>query len=264
MNELAFWYYIRSDLPAGLESPASLGAKFVDTLDALSRIDPTIFANWEIMDYPARASLPLAAARPRIAAMIEKNVYRNDLGEPRPEQGYTAGALIINDNKSRGISLRIHAGGTKKGETSLKTGAWNVLPDPAIVTYPIFKAALLAINAIWLAPWACAYAFRSDYVKVPISYGPGVQGYRLESLPLVPSEPAFPDSVFHIPWLAYLSSQLSAGLDLAPEILTERTPDGGLLMIAAEERLDPTDPEHLRRARILAETMTACTGYRRR
>ena len=33
-------------------------------------------------------------------------------------------------------------------------------------------------------------------------------------------------------------------------------------MIATKERLDPTDPEHLRRARILAQTMIAHTGYR--
>ena len=49
-------------------------------------------------------------------------------------------------------------------------------------------------------------------------------------------------------------------LQLPEEILTERTPDGGLLMIAAEERLDPTNPDHLRRSRILAETMIAHSG----
>jgi len=59
----------------------------------------------------------------------------------------------------------------------------------------------------------------------------------------------------------YLSVPHAAGLELPPEILTERTPDGGLLMIAAEERLDPTDPEHLSRARILTETMIARIAY---
>lgn len=49
------------------------------------------------------------------------------------------------------------------------------------------------------------------------------------------------------------------GLTLAREILTERTPDGGLLMSATTERLDPMNPEHLRRARIVAEALIACT-----
>ncbi len=78
---------------------------------------------------------------------------------------------------------------------------------------------------------------------------------------MIPSEPTFPESVFHIPWLAHLSAPLAASLDLPPKILTERTPDGGLLTIAAEERLDPTNPEHLSRARILDDTMIARTGY---
>ena len=42
-----------------------------------------------------------------------------------------------------------------------------------------------------------------------------------------------------------------------PEIQIERTSDGGLLMIATEERLDPDLPEHASRARILADTMIA-------
>ena len=98
-------------------------------------------------------------------------------------------------------------------------------------------------------------------MSVPIDFG-GVQATRLDSVPQVPSEPTFPDTIFHIPWIAYLSAPLAAGLELTPEILTERTPDGGLLMTATTERLDPTNPEHVRRARILAETMIACTGYR--
>ena len=121
-----------------------------------------------------------------------------------------------------------------------------MFPDPEVVTYPVFKGALLAINATWPAVWACAYAFRMDYDKVPLFTGAAL----------------FPYSVFHIPWLAYLSAPLGAGIELPPEIKTECTPDGGLLMIAADERLEPTDPEHLRRARILAQIMITRTGYR--
>jgi hypothetical protein len=42
-----------------------------------------------------------------------------------------------------------------------------------------------------------------------------------------------------------------------PEILTERTPEGELLMSATEDRLDPTVPDHWRRARMIAEIMVA-------
>jgi len=261
MSKLAFRYNIRSDLPPRPEDPAALGARFLNTLDALSRIDPNVFHDWEIMTYPAAASLPLETARPRIASIIEKAVYRNDLRQPQPQYGYTAGALVINADKSRNISLRIKTGGTKKGDSSLETGGWKVFPDPAIVTYPLFKAALLAIVTNWPPIWACAYAFRSNTVRVPVSYPGGVQGSRLEDLPMIPGDPTFPESVFHAPWVAYLSAPLAAGVTLPREIITERTPDGGLLMIATEERLDPENPEHLHRARAILQTMLARTGY---
>ncbi len=97
-------------------------------------------------------------------------------------------------------------------------------------------------------------------VRVPVVYRPGVVGYRLEDAPMIPTDPTFPESIFHIPWFAYLSAPLASGVKLLPEIQTEHTVDGGLLMIATQERLDPDIPEHARRARILAETMLACTG----
>jgi hypothetical protein len=124
----------------------------------------------------------------------------------------------------------------------------------------MFKAALLAINAIWPSAWACAYAFRSESTRVPEVDAPGVVSYSLVDVPMIPSEPTFPRSLFHVAWFAYLSPELAAGLKLVPEILAERTPDGGLLMSAATERLDPLNSEHRRRARVLVETMIARTG----
>jgi hypothetical protein len=72
------------------ESPATkgksrrIGAKFLNTLDSLTRIDH-LFADWEVLDLPAMQSLPLSDARPRIAEIIENNVVRDRHGGPRPE-----------------------------------------------------------------------------------------------------------------------------------------------------------------------------------
>jgi hypothetical protein len=261
MNELKFDYLILSSLPSAPEHPDFLGEKFVDTLDALSRIDPTTFTNWKVMDLPRTKSYPLSAARMRIADIIENNVTRDDFGRPEEYYGYSAVAYTSSAIKSRKASLRIKDGGKSKGDTWLQTGDWQVLPDPAIVTYPLYRAALLAINAIWPPIWACACAFRSNIARVPETYSGGVQGYRLENLPMVPNDPTFKDSAFHIPWIGYLSAPLAAGVALPPEIVSERTPDGGLLTIATEERLEPENLEHLRRSRLIVETMLARTGY---
>jgi hypothetical protein len=183
MNERAFNYSIRSELPAHPEQPAALGAKFLTTLHAFSDIDP-IFRNWLVMDYPTVDSFPLAAVRPRIAAIVEKNVRRDDLRHPQPDEGYTLGAYTKTTDKARAMHLTIHAGGEKqKGDTHLELGGFRSPSDPAVVTCPLYKAALLAINASWPPPWACAYAFHVDYNDVPLSAG----------------APLFPYSKFHIP-----------------------------------------------------------------
>ena len=245
MSELQFDYGIRSELPARPETPAMLGAKFLNAIDALSRIDPTIFTNWQVMDFPVVAPLPLAEARPRIAEIIENNAGRDDFRQPVPEEGYTASAFTTDAIKARRVSLLIQTGGKEKGKTWLQTGEWPVFPDQAVVNYSLFKSMLLAIDAVWPPPWACAYAFRVNYFQAPLYAG---------------AQP-FPYSRFHMPWIAYLSNSLIARLSLPSGIVMERTPDGGLLMSATEDRLDPTNPEHLRRARILAEILMKSTGY---
>ncbi|HEY1978859.1 MAG TPA: hypothetical protein VGH13_02140 [Xanthobacteraceae bacterium] len=250
MNASGFKYSVRLPLvtcPANLEW---LGSKFLATLDALTELDSNIFSDWEVGDLPAMKGYPLAVARSRIAEIVSRNV-RSD--------GYTAVAHTTTGARSRRMSFCAR---TWLGEAWLDAGDVMVSPDPAIVTFPLFRAALLAIHSIWPSSWACAQAFQSNTVKVPIENSPSGQGYSLEVGPMIPADPTFPESIFHIPWIAYLCAPLACGVKLPLEIQTERTPDGGLLLIATEERLDPDLPEHARRARILAETLIECTGNR--
>jgi hypothetical protein len=259
MTEAFYSYDIRSGWEGRVDTPASIGAKFTQTLDALGGIDP-IFANWQIADSRKSSLLSLDEAQSRMASLIENGVVRDDFNEPAPEDGYHACALAGEVGDPRRVGLRVHAGGKGESWTWLKFADFDVAPDLTIVTFPLCKRALLTINAIWQAPWACVQAFREATVAVPIDFG-GVQATRIDSVAQVPSDPTFPYSIFHIPWIAYLSAERAAGLKLSPEIQGERTPDGGLLMTATTQRLDPTNPEHARRARILAETLIACTGY---
>jgi hypothetical protein len=100
-REPYYEYFIRSKWPGRVETPAAIGAKFLTTLDALSRVDP-ILGNWLIADHPSRKSgdlmidslnieaTPVASARPRIAEVIENYVVRADFNEPDPDSGYHA------------------------------------------------------------------------------------------------------------------------------------------------------------------------------
>ena len=243
------------------EKPATTGAKFLKTLDALSGIDPLFTGwqftgRWQIPEEHRSSFVPLAAGRKRIAEIVESGVYIDDFNKPRPEYGHSVMAVA----GARGPRRVALTASTKRQSFNLSFGEHYIASDLSIVEYPLFKAALLAISAVWDAQWAYAQADRYDVVKVPIDFGPGVPAFRIDSAPQVPLDPIFPKSIFHVPWIIYLSAQHAAGVSLAREILTEPTPDGGLLMSATKERLDPTNPEHVRRARILAETMIACTG----
>ena len=143
----SFQYSIRAELPAHTENPASLGARSLDTLDALGRVDPSIFDDWQIVDLPAVESFPLADAQPHVAAIIGNNVKRNDADEPDSHRGYSAIAFTGEGRGPRTIGFDVTAGGIVDGSAFLRTGGYKVAPDPAILTYPLFKGALLAINA---------------------------------------------------------------------------------------------------------------------
>ena len=93
-----------------------------------------------------------------------------------------------------------------------------------------------------------------------IDFAPGVPAFRIDSVDRIPLDPTFPRSIFHMPWMAFVSAERSAGLRVVRDIATECTDNDGLLMTATMARLDPTNREHVRRARILAETLIACVG----
>jgi hypothetical protein len=263
-------YFIRSTWGSRVETPAAIGAKFLKTLDALSEIDP-IFSGLLLADHPNPKSgdlmidslnikaTPVASARPRIAEIIENCVARDDAYERDPNYGYHPFAATSELGGPRVANVSVDAGGKFSGGTDFGVGRRYIEPpDLTIVTYPLYKAALLAINAIWRAPWACAQSFRSGTISVPgVEISPGLKATRIDSITQVPLDPTFPKSTFHIPWVAYLSAEHAAGVALTRDIATERTPDGGLLMSATTDRLDPDNPEHVRRARIIAEAMIA-------
>lgn len=248
MNENPFRFSIYYEVPRRRETPALIGAKFLHTLDALSRIDP-LLATWKVLDRPTLASLPLADARPRIAAIVENFVVLDDAGQPEPESGYSAIGVTDNDIPPRIVTFRVHGGGLVRDEMVLDVGGILHPTDPLIVKYNLFRGALLTTSAIWQPTWACVAATRNG-------------GYSEE--PIVPGAPLFPSSVFRIPWMAYLSPARAIGVPLPVGVRSESAQDGGLLFTVTEEPFNPTKPEHLQGARIVAETMIAHAGRKSR
>ena len=91
MNAQRFTYSIWLVRPQRRETPAVIGQKFLDTLDALSAADP-LFTPWRVLDKPAMAALPLATARPRIAAIVENNAFATTMANPSPRSAIAPSA----------------------------------------------------------------------------------------------------------------------------------------------------------------------------
>ena len=246
MNAQRFLYSISLVRPQRRETPAVIGQKLLDTLDALSAAD-LLFTSWKVLDRPAMAALPLATVRPRMAAIVENNVVRDDYGQPEPEFGYLSTCVTNNPITSRIVKLEVDAGAVlRESSVMLVVGDPSFAPtDPAIVSYPRFRQALVAMTALWQPAWSYACAFRMDYWKAPIAPGAPVICYN----------------PFHIPWIAYLAPKTATGFVVPrADVRIEPAQGGGLLLSATEDRFDPTNAEHLRRAHDLAEIMIARTG----
>jgi hypothetical protein len=245
MSGQPFRYSIYLKLLQRRKALAEIGQKFLDSLDALSAINP-LFTPWKVVDFAAVAKVPLAVARSRIAAVVEEGVVRDDYDQPEPESGYMAIGVTDNFKASRVAKLTVDAGAVfLPNRVMLEVGDPLAPTDPGIVNYPLFRNALIAITAVWQPAYSYAYAFRLDYDKAPI----------------VPGAPLIRYNPFHLPWIGYLSPEIAAGLVVPPaDVRAEAAPGGGLLLSATAERFDPTNLDHLRRAHILTETMIACTG----
>ena len=207
MTPITYRYFVRGQWagPAD-EKPAVIGAKFLRTLDSLSSIDPLfsdwqINRNWKITEDEHPRLVPLDTARNRMVDIVEKGVAHDDFGKPTPGYGYKTLAVA----GARGPRKVAFAARTGLQIFELSFGEHNIASDLTIVTYPLFKAALLAITAAWDAQWSYAQADRNEFVEVPVNFAPGVPGFRIDAAPQVPggsdlSQINFSRSVDYLPF----------------------------------------------------------------
>jgi hypothetical protein len=208
------------------ETPEELAITFDRLIDRLARIDP-VFGNWI---WWRRQPKPIAFAsiRSRLAEKIALAVTRGDDGEPEPVYGYGFGTINSLLTTARSIGLRIRGGSWAKGSfysntAHIETG-WRVEPDPAIVTYPIFRAALLALAE------CCDVTFVSAYP------------WDLHDL--------WPNGLkFRFGWIHYVSPRFAPLVTPPHTAIVEYRPNGGLFMAATDETFITANPKHLAVAR---------------
>lgn len=232
------------------ETPAGCATRFQQLLSALSTIHPS-FSDWSVvrdakaselgdmddfMEYMNALSdadledriIPLASMSSRdVIEWIAESVSRNDDGTPAPDYGYLFGADTSRKEQTSprdwGISI-IAGNAISPGSFNNTAKLESQLPCSAnadLNTLQVFKPAMLALAKTWEASWCglCpAWNLPEDGPRQPW---------------------------FGFQWATYLGPALATRVTPPQSAQTERFPDGGLLMIATEDRFDPNNPKHL-------------------
>jgi hypothetical protein len=199
--------------------------------DALSAIDP-VFGNWlcySQMKLVPRTSLSLDG----LAALIEKGVDRAEVtGRPTRQYGYRFGALNSAKKNPRSIGVDIHAGQEVPANYFINTASIETAPlddqNASFIDLRVFKAALLALTFAWDVTWCGAYPW---------------------SVLRLRTKPNPPRPWFGLAWMTYISPRFAAMVTPPRSAISERLPNGALLMIATEERFETENPAHLTVAR---------------
>jgi hypothetical protein len=237
-------YEIQSAWPGRGDTPAEIGAKVLSTLDALSAIDP-LLTQWGYFDennIPEGESFD--SIRPRIAEFVAGHVWLDEYDEPEPTKGYAIWAsnryepCRLADGQSAGIY--VNAGSLGPNSTNFSVGREGMTTDPRLLTYPLFRSVLLALVEIWRPQWVNVRCSASGLLPAAAS-----------------GDPTFPYSGFQMPWMAYLCAERADGVPIPADIPTERTPDGGLLMVAATSPLEPGDPSQMAISKEIARILIA-------
>lgn len=205
-----------------LETPEDLAPRFLQLIDRMALIDP-VFGNWFwFADKKATLFTPI---RNQLPKKIDDAVAKDDAGEPDRVFGYRFATLNSLAYNPKYISLSVRAGkgfasiSIYSNTISLETD-WKLPPDPALVTYKIFKPALLALALSFDTTFCCAFP----------------SGGLTE---------LWADRKFRPGWINYVAPRFAHLVTPPKSAIVEYQPNGGLLMAATNETFLTSNPKHM-------------------
>ncbi len=223
-------YYIRASWEARAETPDELASRFLRMIDALKEIDPA-FGLWAC---GKKRPKKFEMVRDRYAEEIAAGLSRSDWGEPTPVYGYWFAAVTRDVPRDRYFVVSCNAGQTVPesfpNAVTLTTSSSKLGPDPNVVSYRVFRPALLAIVDAWEPVRVGAYSQQLIQLNENASYFPAA-------------------------WIQYLNPWLAQKITPPSTVLSEHLPNGGLLMSATTETFDVDNPAHLAAAQDMATAM---------
>lgn len=217
------------------EEPEVIAGKFLRTLDALSAIDPA-FGDWYV---GRRKGIPLASLN--FDDVVQYILDGNDQEHGRESplnSGYIFSATTGLYRRPRSIWVNIDAGQSFSAAYYINTVSIDTEPlcaeNANLITLRVMKPVLLALVKIWQPTW-CGLrpAAIFDFQVKP-----------------VPARP-----IFGLTWVTYLSPRFAPLVTPPAAVISEYLPEGGLLMIATEDRFDVDNPVHMAGARAIEAAM---------
>ncbi len=219
-------------------TPAEIGERLFRSVEALQEIHP-LFRSWWFTDLVAQEYVPIAEAHPRISSLIAQGIMRDDFDEPSPEEGYTFLIKNSTESTSETVNLEVrdnnHCRKKFFGNGGVFSTEYQEIPAPALIAYPVFKSAMMAMAQVWGA--TSAQAIGGDIGELRRKSG----------------------RMFAPAWMTYLAPPLLARITPPSGVLCEPTPDGGLLMIATEETFDPSNPDHMAASWAISDALVSLT-----
>ncbi len=237
-------FHVRSNWKPRVELPEELGVRTLRSLDSISALSP-LFRDWIFLDLfrdPFEMTeenigeflFPLEKVRLQLTEIVKRGARKDDFGGHDPRGGYGISVSNSNVSDAQRVTFSAHGGALVSWTGPRRDACFDTdtEPDPAIVAYPLFKSVLLAIVASWDVDFA--QAFSSELVRL---WGDAI-------LPFC-----------DLSWMVYLSAPLATRIVIPTDVVIERTDDGGLLMIAAEETFDAANPSHVAAARSIVAAL---------
>jgi Immunity protein 52 len=213
------------------EDAAQCAVRLAATLTGWAAAHP-VFARWNRKgDTRAQANKPFCAMPPRVdelTKIVKRGLtHKDEPREPWPELGYVVWAWNGIDGP-RSAAFHLDAGSyapTPIFPNSLRLHLPSGLPATAdIMNSAVLRKMLLSAVSAWEPAWG------------------SIASYSYEQRTFVP-KPHFPR--FRSGWMTYLSAPYAARITPPAPAITERTTDGGLLLLATQEAFTIENPEHV-------------------
>jgi hypothetical protein len=209
--------YTNAYWPTRLESADSVADRYIRFADTLAPLHPCL---GDLITLGNRRAIPFATARRDLTKIVKQKVIRDDDGNIEPLGGFMFTAYT---SREPGYEFSGVAGSAYQRLDSNRlqfSTTSGYLPEPSMMAFDVFHAATLATIACW-QPLFC--------LTQPSTLRP----HQLPGL------------WFDAAWFTYIHPSLLPHLRPPDVPVIEPTPDGGLLLGAATETLDPDNPAHL-------------------